>query len=167
MSLSTSLKTRQISVFVSNRAGRLASVARVLRDEGISIRALSMADAPDFGIFRVIVQDVDRAVRAFKTSGFITDVADVVAVEVADYPGALAEVLDLLASGNLNVEYMYAFLTERKGRAIIFFRFEDPDAALVKLVGAGATVIGTDRLFQLADAPDCPPGPAVCLGGDR
>ncbi len=142
------VKTRQISVFVANRAGRLASVARVLRDESINIRALSLADAPDFGIFRLIVEDVDRAVRALKSQGFVVDVTDVVGVEVEDRPGALAEVLELLAARSLNVEYMYAFLTERAGRAIIFLRFEDPDAALEALHAAAVPTIGGERLWR-------------------
>lgn len=144
------VKTKQISVFVSNRVGRLASVARVLRDEGLSIRALSMADAPDFGIFRIVVEDPDRAVRALKAQGFVTDVTEVVGVEVDDRPGGLADVLDLLATSSLNVEYMYAFLTERQGKAIIFFRFEDPDAALEVLHAAGVPTVGGDRLWRAA-----------------
>jgi hypothetical protein len=145
------VKTRQISVFVANRAGRLASVTHVLRDEGISIRALSMADAPDFGIFRLVVRDVDRAVKALRGQGFIVDVTDVVAVEVPDRPGGLAAVLDVLSSMSVNVEYMYAFLTEREGHALIFFRFEDTDAALDTLHRAGIPVVSGDALWALAD----------------
>ncbi len=141
------MKIRQISVFVANRVGRLASVGRVLRDEGINIRALSMADAPDFGIFRLVVKDVDRAVRALKAEGFVTDVTDVVGVEVEDRPGGLADVLDVLAGSGVNVEYMYAYLTEREGHALIFFRFEDTDAALATLQAAKVPVITGERLW--------------------
>lgn len=146
------MKTRQLSVFVSNRVGRLAGVTRVLRDNGISIRALSMADAPDFGIFRLIVEDVDRATRALKTEGYVTDVTDVIAVEVADRPGGLADVLDVFSRKGLNVEYMYAFLTQPAGsapRAIIFFRFEDTDAALRVLAEAAVTVVAGEALWRL------------------
>jgi len=146
------VKTRQISVLVSNRAGRLASVARVLRDEGINIRALSMADAPDFGIFRLIVREVDRAVEALKAQGFVVDVTDVVGVEVEDRPGGLATILETLAGRSVNVEYMYAFLTERQGRALIFFRFDDADGALAVLNGADVPVVSGDRLWSLADS---------------
>jgi hypothetical protein len=146
------VKTRQLSVFVSNRVGRLAGVTRVLRDNGISIRALSMADAPDFGIFRVIVEEVDRATRALKAEGYVTDVTDVIAVEVDDRPGGLAGVLDVFSLNSLNVEYMYAFLTQPAGgnpRAIIFFRFEDTDAALRVLDGAAVTVLAGESLWKL------------------
>lgn len=145
------MKTQQISVFVANRAGRLASVARVLRDEEINIRALSLADAPDFGIFRFIVRDVERAARALKAAGFVTDITDVVGVDVPDHPGGLAEVLDVLAASRINVEYMYAFLTERAGHALVFFRFEDTDAALDALQEAKVKIVAGDDLWSAAD----------------
>lgn len=144
------MKTRQISVFVSNRAGRLASVARVLRDEGINIRAMSLADAPDFGIFRLIVREVERAVAALKSHGFVTDIAEVVGVEVDDRPGGLYAVLDVLATANVNVEYMYAFITEREGRAAVFFRFEDADAALVALESVGIPILAGESLWTVS-----------------
>lgn len=144
-------------MFVANRVGRLASVARVLRDERISIRAMSMADAPDFGIFRLIVEEVDRTVRALKANGFVVDVHDVVGVEVPDRPGGLADVLDQLSTFSLNVEYMYAFLTQSspddRGRALVFFRFEDTDAALEALAKSGVRVVGGDALWSAADRP--------------
>jgi hypothetical protein len=153
-----SLKTRQVSVFVSNRVGRLASVARCLRDAAISIRAMSLADAPDFGIFRLIVEDSDRAVRALKSNGFVVDLHDVVAVEIPDRPGGLAVVLDQLATSSLNVEYMYAFLTQSapggKGRALVFFRFEDTDAALAALLASGVSVVGGEALWSAAGRGD-------------
>lgn len=143
------MKTKQISVFIENRVGRLASVARALEEEGVDIRAVSMADAPDFGIFRVVVEDTERARVALKHRGFVTEVNDVVAVAVEDRPGGLAEVLTIFAEHKLNVEYMYAFLTERDGRAIIFFRFEDTDRALQALEEAGVPVLGGEQLWGL------------------
>ena len=157
------MRTRQVSVFVSNRVGRLAGVTRVLRDNNISIRALSMADAPDFGIFRLIVEEVDLAVRALKAEGYVTDVTDVIGVEVADRPGGLAGVLDLFSRGSLNVEYMYAFLTQPSGsacRAVIFFRFEDTDAALRVLLDAGVKVLAGDDLWTLVAGRGAAPADA-------
>lgn len=142
------MKTKQISVFIENRSGRLASVAGVLRDEGIDIRAISMADAPDFGIFRVVVEETERARNALRRQGFVTEVSDVVAVEVDDHPGGLAHVLSVFAEHQLNVEYMYAFLTERKAKAIIFFRFEDTDRAVEALQEAGVPMVGGERLWR-------------------
>lgn len=142
------MKTKQISVFIENRAGRLASVAQVLKEEGIDLRAISMADAPDFGIFRFVVEDPERARTALKRQGFVTEVSDVIAVEVEDRPGGLAEVLEVFAQHELNVEYMYAFLTERSPRAILFFRFEDTDRAIEVLQRAGMPLVGGERLWR-------------------
>lgn len=141
------MKTKQISVFIENRVGRLASVARVLKEEGIDIRAISMADAPDFGIFRIVVEDTERARAALKRNGFVTEVNHVIAVEVEDRPGGLSDVLEVFAEHGLNVEYMYAFLTERSGRAIIFFRFEDTDRAVEVLQAAGVPLVWGERLW--------------------
>jgi len=142
------MKTKQISVFIDNRPGRLASVAQVLKEAGIDIRAISMADAPDFGIFRIVVEDTDRARAALKQRGFVTEVNHVIAVEVNDRPGGLADVLAVFAEHQLNVEYMYAFLTERAGKAIIFFRFEDTDRAVEVLQSANVPIVYGERLWR-------------------
>jgi hypothetical protein len=143
------VKTKQISVFIENRVGRLASVAQVLKDESIDIRALSMADAPDFGIFRIVVEDTHRARAALKQRGFVTEVNDVIAVEVEDRPGGLADVLAVFAENHLNVEYMYAFLTQRSGTVILFFRFEETDRAIELLGQAGIPVLEGEQLWSL------------------
>lgn len=151
------MKVKQVSIFIDNRAGRIARVARLLGDEQISIRAMSMADAPDFGIFRVIVDDPDRAVTVLKTHGFVVDVTDVVGVEVQDRPGGLADILEVLAKGAVNVEYMYAFLTEHTGRAICFFRFESPDDAIAKLRDAGVPLLtGESITARVSSRPERP-----------
>jgi hypothetical protein len=143
------VKTKQISVFIENRVGRLASVTQVLKEEGIDIRAVSMADAPDFGIFRVVVEDTQRARSALKRRGFVTEVNDVIAVEMEDRPGGLADVLAVFAENHLNVEYMYAFLTQRGGKVVLFFRFEETDRAIETLGQAGITVLEGEQLWSL------------------
>ncbi len=138
------MKTKQISVFIDNRPGRLASVAQVLKEEGINIRAMSLADAPDFGIFRIIVEDPDRARAVLKRNGFVTEASSVIAVQVEDRPGGLAEVLQVFAEHQLNVEYMYAFLTGYDDKAVIFFRFEDTDRAVETLQAAGIPMVSAE-----------------------
>ncbi|MHB1134866.1 MAG: ACT domain-containing protein [Chloroflexota bacterium] len=133
--------TSQISVLIENKPGRLAKVTEVLRDAGINIRAISMADAPDFGIFRLVVDDTRRALAALRESGFLAEVSDVVAVELADRPGALAAVLEVLARGQVNVEYMYASLAEEAGKAVVYLRFEDSLRAAAVLRDGGARVL--------------------------
>ncbi len=133
--------TKQISVFIENRAGRLARVTGVLRDAGVNIRAISMGDAPDFGIFRLVVDDTERGLSALHANNFLAELSDVVAVELEDRPGSLAFVLETLAAREVNVEYMYASLAEVPGKAVVFLRFEEPRRAIGVLQGAGAKVV--------------------------
>ena len=104
------MRVEQISIFLENKAGRLAEVSRVLSEAGVNIRALSLADTSDFGILRLIVDNNDRAKEVLKERGFTVGKTDVVAVEVEDRPGGLSRILDILSRQNINVEYMYAFV---------------------------------------------------------
>jgi hypothetical protein len=135
------VSVQQISVFVENREGRVASVTRTLADAGVNVRAMSMADAPDFGIFRFVVDDPPKAQEALRSGGFLIDTTELVAVEVPDRPGGLADVLAALAAASLNVEYMYAYQINNLGSAVILFRFEDPVAAARALRQAGSTIV--------------------------
>lgn len=133
--------TKQISVLIDNRPGRLAGVTAALRDAGVNIRAISMADAPDFGIFRLVVDDTTRALQAVREAGFLAEVSDVVAVELVDRPGSLAAVLEVLSRGQVNIEYMYASLAEEAGKAVVYLRFEDSLRAAAVLRDGGARIL--------------------------
>src|SRR5512142_2297213 len=100
------MKVEQISVFIENKSGRLAEIARLLGDAGVNIRALSLADTSDFGILRLIVNDREKAKTFLKEKGFTVSKTDVVAVEVPDRPGGLSSILQTLDSEKINVEYM-------------------------------------------------------------
>ncbi len=143
------MKVEQISVFVENKSGRLAEVARTLGESQVNIRALSIADSSDFGILRIIVNDNDIAVAVLKEKGFTVSKTEVVAVEVSDQPGGLAQILNLLEQEKLNVEYMYAFLERRSDNAVIVFRFEENDSAIKVLSSAGVTILDGSTLYSL------------------
>ncbi len=143
------MKVRQISLFMENRAGRLAEVARILGQGGINIRALSLADTSDFGILRLIVNDVDRALSLLRSTGHTVSVTEVIAVEVSDKPGGLAEVLGVLEKAELNVEYMYAFVEKATDKAVLVFRFEDTDRALEVFWKAGVSVLDPATVYSL------------------
>ena len=110
--------------------------------------ALSLADTTDFGILRVIVDDPDKAVAELKAKAFTTTRTDVLVVEVADKPGGLAELLSAIDDGDLNVEYMYAFNERCQGRAVLVFRFDEPDRASETLSKAGVNVLNKIDLFE-------------------
>ena len=143
------MKAEQISVFLENKSGRLAEVARVLGDAGINIRALSIADSSDFGILRIIVNDNSKAVEVLKERGLTLSKTEVVAVEVPDRPGGLANVLALLEQRNINVEYMYAFLERRSDNAVIVFRFDENDHAIQILSSNGITILDGSKVYNI------------------
>ena len=143
------MKVEQISVFVENKSGRLAEVARTLGDAKVNIRALSIADSSDFGILRIIVNDKETAAAVLKQKGFTVSKTEVVAVEVSDQPGGLAQILNLLEKEKLNVEYMYAFLARRSDSAVIVFRFEQNDSAIKVLSAAGVPILDGNTLYSL------------------
>lgn len=143
------MRVEQISVFLENKAGRLAEVTRVLSEAGVNIRALSLADTSDFGILRLIVNDNEKAKATLKEHGFTVGKTDVVAVEVADRPGGLALILGILSKENINVEYMYAFVQHSGKDAVMIFRFDDIDAAVKLLQDNNVKVLEGKTVYTL------------------
>ncbi|MCL6590662.1 MAG: ACT domain-containing protein [Firmicutes bacterium] len=135
------MKIKQISVFLENKSGRLAKVTKLLGDNGINIRALSIADTTDFGILRLIVNDPDRAVQILKAGDFTVSETDIIAVQVPDQPGGLAKILALLDNHKLNIEYMYAFVGKSGANAAVVFRVENPDRSLAILQQEGVALL--------------------------
>ena len=138
----------QISIFLENKAGRLAEVTKALCDAQINIRALSLADTSDFGILRIIVADHEKAKTVLKEKGFTLGRTTVVAVEVEDKPGGLHRLLELLAQYNINVEYMYAFVQKDTPNATMIFRFDKVDKAVEVLKEHGIRVVPGERLYS-------------------
>ncbi|WP_218576622.1 ACT domain-containing protein [Desulfobacter latus] len=139
----------QISIFIENKEGRLAEVTAILRDAGVNIRALSLADTTDFGVLRLIVNDNDKATTALRDQGFTVGKTRVLAVEVNDEPGGLNQVLDPLSEQDVNVEYMYAFANPQCKNAIMIFRFDDLEKAKVVLAEQGIKVIDKEEISNL------------------
>jgi len=143
------MKVEQISIFIENKSGRLAKVTRILGDANINIRVLSLADTSDFGILRLIVDDVEKAKSVLKENGFTVNKTEVVAVEVPDRPGGLSNILQSLDNNQINVEYMYAFVERYGGNAVIIFRFDDTDKAIKTLLGGAFNVLEGQRLYSM------------------
>lgn len=141
------MKIQQISLFLENKPGHLGAICRSLADADISILTLSLADTQQFGILRLIIQDWERATEVLEKAGFVVHVNEVVATEVEDRPGGVAKVLDALEAGKVNIEYMYAFTFRRNNRAIIVFRFDDPDEAIACLRDRDINVLDSVALY--------------------
>jgi hypothetical protein len=135
------MKIHQLSVFVENSPGHLRAPCQVLSDAGINLATLSLADTKQYGILRLIIRDWQRARAILDAAGFVTNVSEVLAIEVADRPGGLADVLRVIEQANINVEYMYAFTEKRNDKAVLIFRFQDVDAAINALATSEINVV--------------------------
>ena len=140
------MSVKQISVFIENKKGALAACTRYIADNGINIRALSIADTQDFGILRIICDDPKETESVLKKGGFISTVTDVLATEIADRPGSMATILEVLAEAQVVVEYTYAFLAP-DGHAYMIFRVDDNAVASAALAGAGIKTANQEDLF--------------------
>ena len=137
---------KQLSIFVQNRSGKLAASLGVLRDNGIDIRALTIADTPDFGILRLLVDDAAKAEAVLSANGFLVQATDVVVVPVLDERGGLATLLEPMAEAGVNIEYMYSLIARDAKDAYMVFRVTDSAAFLAMLEAKGLKNVGPDEL---------------------
>jgi len=128
--MGVTMDIKQIFVFLENKAGRLGEVTKALAQAQVNIRALSISDTADFGILRFIVDKEAEAIKALNAAGFTTRVTEVVAVEVEDKPGGLAKVMELFQKKNINIEYLYASLEGKEGKAVVICKLEDHQKGL-------------------------------------
>lgn len=142
------MKLKQLSLFLENKPGALSRPVRILAQAGYNILALSVADANQFGILRLILQDWEQAKQLLEREGFVVRVTEMVAVEVADQPGGLARILDVLDAARVNVEFMYACTEKRADQAVMVFRFDDPDSAIRILAQHQIKVIDHAELLK-------------------
>ena len=117
----------QISVFLENRAGQFAEITTALADNGIDMRAISIAETADYGILRMIVDDAEKATSILMQHGYLLTMTPVLVVAVPDAPGGVANVLAILAEGNIDIEYMYSLFTHSEGKAYIVFRVAEAE----------------------------------------
>ncbi len=141
---------QQISVFVENRPGALRAMTAVLAENGIDMRAFSLAETSDFGIARIIVDDVYKTTTVLRDAEFVHSVTQVLGVALSDTPGGLDKVLRVLADAGVNVEYMYAFLGGKKGKdAYMIFRVADNAKASAALTAKGIRQVEQQEMTDL------------------
>ncbi|MFA5517821.1 MAG: ACT domain-containing protein [Spirochaetota bacterium] len=135
------MNVTQLSAFVSNKPGHLQKVLKVLADENINIITLTIAETSDFGILRMIVNDPEKGNRALKENNITSSLTDVLALEINDTPGSLFAALEVFATMELNIEYMYAFTQKRNDKPVMIFRFQDIEKAKNALKGKGYNIV--------------------------
>ena len=132
---------KQLTVFVPNRKGTMVAVTDILAKNNINIRALSIAETEDFGILRLIVNDLSKAVEVLSDNNYLIKVVDVVGVKIGDEPGKLTAALDVLDKKDINVEYLYAFMARTEKHAYVVLRVENNEMAESALTDAGFKLI--------------------------
>ncbi len=140
---------KQISVFVENKAGRLAEITTLLAEAGVDIRALSVADTNDFGILRLIVNNPDKAEEMLKEHGYTVALTKVLAIGIHDQPGGLAAPMKTLFEHHISVEYMYAFISKSVDTAYVILRVEDNERAAQVLQESGVKLVSEDEVYGM------------------
>ena len=142
------MRIPQLSIFVENQPGHVAAPCKLLADAGINLVTLALSDTQQFGILRLIVREWQRAREVLQAAGFVVAVTEVLAIEVADRPGGLVELLDVFSQAGINVEYMYAFTARLGSRAVLVFRFNDLDAAIRAMTRVGINPVSPITLYD-------------------
>jgi len=136
----------QISVFLENRAGQLAEITGILAENNIDLRAISIAETADYGIVRMIADNAEKTTAILLQRGYILSMTPVVVISVPDEPGGLVAILNTLAEGNIDIEYMYSLFTHIKGNAYMVFRVAEEEKFVSHLAAHGITPCANEDL---------------------
>lgn len=139
---------KQLSIFLENKPGAVSRPCRLLAQAGINIQTFALADTRQFGILRLVVHEWEQAKALLEKNDFVVKLNDVVALEIPDRAGGLADVLEIIERAEVNVEYMYAFTVKHDGKGLVLFRFDKPDVAVARLQACKMSTLGTAELFQ-------------------
>lgn len=139
---------KQISIFLENKSGRLADVTKILGDQNINIRAMTIADTTDFGILRLIVDQPEKAEQILNDSGFAVRTTEVIAIEVFDQPSGLVTSLRILEEANMDIEYMYAFVDKANEKAIVIFRIDNYEEAIKVLTRENIKILESQEVYE-------------------
>ena len=137
----------QISVFAENKKGRLAAIMKLINDNGIDIRALTIADTTDFGIVRMIVSSAEEALKIFRENNCIASAAKVTAFTINDRAGAMYEVVRLLEEQDINIEYCYSLMGKKENMADIVIKTNQTEKAEQILTANGIALISTEDIL--------------------
>ena len=140
---------KQLTVFLQNKKGSLASITNILAKNNVNLRALSIAETESFGILRLIVNDVATAETVLKEQEHLIKTVDVVGVKIGDEPGKLTSALEVLDQADINVEYLYAFMARTEKHAYVVLRVADNKKAEQTLTDAGFHLITEEDINKL------------------
>lgn len=141
---------KQLSVFIENRQGRLEKVTEVLKQEGVNIVSLSLADSSEYGVLRMIVSDPKKAKAVLKKNDFSAMLTDVLAVRLPHEVGMLQNLLNVLSGSSINIEYMYALATG-KDNASMIVKADDPKKAAELINASNLALYGEEEAYRIND----------------
>ena len=136
----------QISVFLENRAGQFAEITNILAENGIDLRAISIAESTDYGVLRMIVDNAEKTTSILMQHGYLMSMTPVTVIAVPDEPGGIAPVLAKIAEGNVDIEYMYSLIDRGTSDAYMVFRFADDANTLDVLEANGLKTVPGSKL---------------------
>ncbi len=140
---------KQISIFVENKEGRIKKAIDTLAKENINIRALSIADTTKYGILRLIVSDNEKAIEALERDGFIVKENEVIILAVPDEPNGLNSTLAIFENQDINLEYLYAFVSSKTDEAIVVMRLENMEKAIEVLENSNAKLLDSEDIKEI------------------
>ena len=140
---------KQLTVFIENKKGTVVSVTEILAQNNVNIRALSVAETQDFGMLRLIINDEEAAEKALAEKGYLFRTIDVVGVKIDDQPGKLSEALSVMEKADINVEYLYAFMSSSSEYAYVVLRVQNNEQAEAELIKAGFEMITAEDVVSV------------------
>ncbi|MBR3300718.1 MAG: ACT domain-containing protein [Clostridia bacterium] len=141
------MSIKQLSIFVENKPGRAYAIADALSKNNINLSALSIADTSEYGIMRVIVDDPEKAKKILNESGVMVKITDVIAIPMDNSPGSLTKILEILTNAKISVRYMYAFVNEHNGGAVLVTKTANNDMAVEELKKFGISALDKENIF--------------------
>ena len=139
----------QISVFVENKEGRIKKAIDTLAKANINIRALSIADTTKYGILRLIVDDTEAAVETLEKDGFIVKENEVIVLLIPDKPNGLNSTLAIFDEQDINLEYLYAFVSNKPDEAVVAMRLENMDKAIKAIEDSDIKMLDESDLKEI------------------
>jgi len=142
------MRIKQISVFVENKIDQISEITKILGENKIDIKFVSIADATEFGILRMISSEPERAVEVLEKTGIAVKLSDVTAIEMPDRPNGLAEILTVLSNANINIEYLYAFVGRNEKTSVVVFKADNAELAENSLANSGIADINARNVID-------------------
>lgn len=139
---------RQFSVMLQNRAGAMEALLRLLQGEGVELLGMSIQDARDATVARIVVSDPDTAQRVFMEKGIPHTTCLLVVVAMRDPSREVQECLRHLRLAETNVDFSYALLPHPEGKTLVAFHVEDDEFGASVLRCSGLTVLCEEDLSR-------------------